>query len=556
MGKALLWLEFSAAVLLLHAMIAACIARFSRRTVRWLLYAFLCLPGLIGYGLLTAFVARWRFGFGAEHFPIEYVGLLAAAYLVGIVAIAWKGMRAPRSSAGPPAANWPRGKLALAAAVAIGLETTTFSNLDLAVKERITRSKLEAAALAQSVAPSRPADSENAGPLYLEAIHNFHDVPTKAFEAWQKLFGGESPFNPQDSTLRKYLNRHEADIKTLREAAKRPRCYFDREYGRPRIDILIPETQEMRLAALMLYLHARERAASGDLATAAQDISAQFGIARHVTEEPFLVSGLVAAAIHRVATRTLAEILESSNPTEQQLAAFEVPGELSFVRIVRRCMTFEEAMAVGGSVEMLADPLPGEAGYMFLSPIAKLKPQVGSAPSRWTAPLGMPLPLSPQIRVLLPLYRVFLLPHELLVLRDHFQEIRNASIPISEGRSGDFPRVRQAVEKVEREVESRRLGLLPLLVWPPFIGSVVFFQEADIRTDLARLVLAAARFRAKNGKYPGTLVALVPDYIQRIPLDSFDGKPIKLRREGKAWTVFSGGRSFEHDEPIELTLHE
>jgi hypothetical protein len=74
MGKALLWLEFSAAVLLLHATIAACIARLSRRTVRWLLYALLCWPGLIGYGLLTAFVARWRFGFGAEHFPIEYVG--------------------------------------------------------------------------------------------------------------------------------------------------------------------------------------------------------------------------------------------------------------------------------------------------------------------------------------------------------------------------------------------------------------------------------------------------------------------------------------------------
>jgi len=555
MGKAILWFEFSTAVLLVHATVAACIARLPRRGVRWFLYALLCLPGLIGFGLLTAFVARWRFGFDAEHFPFYYVGSMAAVYLAGIVVVAWKGMRAPRTSAGPPAANWPRGKLALAAAVAFVLQTTTFSNLDLSVKEQITRWKVEATGLAQTAAPSRPADSENAGPLYLEAIHNFSDISTKDFEARQKLFGEESPFNPKDSTLRNYLDRHEADIKALREAAKRPRCYFDREYGRPRIDILIPETQEIRLAALMLSLHARVRAASGDLATAAQDISAQFGIARHVTEEPFLVSGLTAAAIHRLATRTLTEILESTNPTEQQLAAFQVPGELSFVRIVRRCMTFEEAMAVGGSVEMLAEPLPGEGGDMFFYPTANLKHRVGPAPSRWPAPLGMPLPLSPQVRVLLPLYRVFLLPHELLVLRDHLQYVRNASIPISEGRPGDFPRVRQAAEKAEKEVESRRLGLLPLLVWPPLVGSVVAFQEADIRTDLARLVLAAARFRAKNGKYPGTLVALVPDFIQMIPLDPFDGNPIKLRREGKAWTVFSVGRNFD-DKPIELTLHE
>ena len=552
MEKTLLWFEFSAAVLLVHATIAACIARLSRRTVRWVLYTLLCLPGLVGFGLLTAFVARWRFGFGAVHFPIYYVALLAAVYLTGIAVVAWKGMRTPRGSVEPLAANWPRGKLAVAAAVAVVLQTTTFSNLDLAVRERITRWQLEAAALAQSVAPSRPADSENAAPLYLEAIHNLKADPANDFQAWLEPARGDSPLNLNDPVLRKFLTRHEADVKTLREAAGRPRCYFVREYGRPRVDIRLPETQDMRFVAVMLHLHARVRAADGDLKTAAQDISAMFALSRHVTEEPFLVSGLVAAAIHSITTRTLAEVLGSTRPTEEQLAAFQIPGDLSFGRLVRRCMIFEEAMAVGGSVEMLADPLPGEAEDVFAPATVVLTP--GASRRRWPDPLGMPLPLSPRIRVLLPQYRVFLLPHEVLALRNGFQDFRNSSLLLSDGLPGSYRRFRESVEMVQSEMQSKRAGLLPPLVWPGLWSFVVDFQVADTRTDLARLVLAAARYRAKNGKLPDRLGGLVPQYIPAVPIDAFSAQPIQLHIEKNAWTVSSAGTD-EAGKPIQLTLH-
>jgi hypothetical protein len=552
MEKTLLWFETSAAILLVQATIAACIARLSRRSIRWLLYVFLCLPGLGGFALLTAFVARWRFGFGAVHFPFYYVALLAVVYLTGIAVIGWKVMRTPRGSVEPPAANWPRGKLAVAAAVAVVLQSTTFSNLDLAVKERITRWQLEAAALAQSVAPSRPADAENAAPLYLEAIHNFKADPATDFPVWRQPAIGNTTLNLNDPVLRKFLTRHDADFKRLREAAGRPRCYFVHEYGRPRVDIRLPETQEMMFVAVMLYVDARVHAADGDLHTAAQDLSALFRLSRHVTEEPFLVSGLVAAAIHSVAARTLAQVLSSTSPTGEQLAAFEIPGDLSFGRLVRRCMIFEEAIAVGGSVEMLTDPLPGEAEDVFAPATVALGP--GGAPRRWPDPLGMPLPLSPRIRVLLPPYRVFLLPHEVLSLRNHFQDLRDASLLLSSGLPGSNRRFRESAEKLQNDMQSKSAGLLPPLVWPALWRFVVDFQVADTRTDLARLVLAAARYRAKNGKLPDSLGGLVPQDIAAVPIDAFSGQPIQLQIEKNAWTVSSSGTD-DAGKPVQLTLH-
>jgi hypothetical protein len=67
-------------------------------------------------------------------------------------------------------------------------------------------------------------------------------------------------------------------------------------------------------------------------------------------------------------------------------------------------------------------------------------------------------------------------------------------------------------------------------------------------------VLAAARFRAKNGNYPDTLAALVPQFMPFVPLDAFSEQPIQLKIGNDGWTVFSTGTD-EEGKRIELTLH-
>ena len=49
------------------------------------------------------------------------------------------------------------------------------------------------------------------------------------------------------------------------------------------------------------------------------------------------------------------------------------------------------------------------------------------------------------------------------------------------------------------------------------------------------------RYRAENGKYPEQFDDLVPDFIAYVPLDPFDGKPIRLKRADGKIVIYSIG---------------
>ena len=48
--------------------------------------------------------------------------------------------------------------------------------------------------------------------------------------------------------------------------------------------------------------------------------------------------------------------------------------------------------------------------------------------------------------------------------------------------------------------------------------------------DLARTALAIERYRLATGAVPSELDELVPEHLQEMPLDPFDGRPIRYRR--------------------------
>ena len=82
----------------------------------------------------------------------------------------WAGLRRDADAAVPRAATWPRGKLAAGLAVAIALHLMTFWNLDLAVRQRVETLRVEAGAIALSVAPVPVLDRDNAALLYEQAF--------------------------------------------------------------------------------------------------------------------------------------------------------------------------------------------------------------------------------------------------------------------------------------------------------------------------------------------------------------------------------------------------
>ena len=57
-----------------------------------------------------------------------------------------------------------------------------------------------------------------------------------------------------------------------------------------------------------------------------------------------------------------------------------------------------------------------------------------------------------------------------------------------------------------------------------------------------KVIIALQRYKTRTGAYPGTLEALVPEDLQRIPVDPFDGQNIKYRAPS-LW-VYSSGTNF------------
>lgn len=76
----------------------------------------------------------------------------------------------------------------------------------------------------------------------------------------------------------------------------------------------------------------------------------------------------------------------------------------------------------------------------------------------------------------------------------------------------------------------------------PAIGKVA---EACIRNQATMhcttVALAAERYRRDNGRWPATLEELVPTYLDRVPLDPFDGKPLRLGRFAEGIVIYSVG---------------
>jgi hypothetical protein len=67
--------------------------------------------------------------------------------------------------------------------------------------------------------------------------------------------------------------------------------------------------------------------------------------------------------------------------------------------------------------------------------------------------------------------------------------------------------------------------------------------ELDVRVrmhlDLARTALAAERYRLATGKLPQRLEDLTPQYLAQVPIDPFDGQPLRYRFQQPGYLLYS-----------------
>lgn len=189
---------------------------------------------------------------------------------------------------------------------------------------------------------------------------------------WQKI----PPEEIDLAQAKEFLTLHSFQSRELREAARRKHFDMDRrmeEVDDP-IGYLLPEIQTMRQLARVQSLRLRVALAEDRVDDAIEILQQQFAHARHLGDEPFLVSNLVGIAIGSIAWNDTIYLMERDDAPNLYWALATMPKPLVPLDqslMYERGFLYEQLRALR---EVDEEPKPVEYWNDFLD---RLTPQFG-----------------------------------------------------------------------------------------------------------------------------------------------------------------------------------
>lgn len=514
----LLWVEGLIASLLLVALAAACAARWSRP---WLGRGILLLAALVPGGLGAGATVYCLTILGDESdawMPVPTWLTFTLSWTLAFCLGTWLVMRAalrrPVPEAPPAAAAWPRLGLALVLAAAVLVQRTTFANLDLALKVQLANLRTEGGTLVIATLPPRVPDRDNAALVYekafplLPAVDKVPSPQREKLPGWQNLDPAKIDF--EDKDLLDFLKRLGPGLALLRQAAAMPDCWFESNDAYPQdpLGSFGGGVGNFRSGASYLALDALAHAAASDTRTALEDVAAMYGLARHLND-PAAVAFLVANSIEADAGRTLEAVFDLAPVRPEDPPRLTIEEGARVYPRMRRSLRFDEALNY--SVFGVYEPKGTMTWLRFLLLSPWFPPGVSDAP----------------------------LTH-LFVSRGDFIEYRRAMAEARRLASRPYYEVHDDLEAFKQVHSGRHQGVAMLglpAVGPLFVAAAV----ADARREVARTALALTAYRQKHGRFPERLDQLVPEFLRAVPVDPFDGQPLRLRRAGDNLLVYSIG---------------
>ncbi len=278
-------------------------------------------------------------------------------------------------------------------------------------------------------------------------------------------------------------------------------------------------------AAQVLRAQAVVAVAQTNTAVATEAMVGIFSAGRTIATEPLYISQLVAYAIDAIGIQTLQFALGATTFTESQL------------------MSLQWAVARSDDVESAARGLIGERAFF----ISSLADPVGSLSAvRSAPPSGIEEILSETI--VLPITRA-----TGFWQRDMRFGIDALTTNIAWARLPDPQRFHSATNSTAlAERAKRHYYILSGLLLPALekYASRDANHRAQVRTALVGV--AVERFRlAHEGKTPVDLRSLVPEYLDHVPVDPYDGRPLRYKPIKNGYLVYSIGPDAKDDGGIE-----
>lgn len=361
-------------------------------------------------------------------------------------------------------------------------------------------------------------------------------APGRAFAAWQQADVRGWNFTNSWDEFAASVEVNRPAVQLLHQVLDHPKLDFQLDYKKG-AQMLLPHLAPMRRSAQILDTSAIYELHVGDTAAATTNILTLLAIVQRDVRDELLISHLVRIAITTIAVSPTWELLQATNVTDVQLAAVQSSWQqLNFLKDAENAfeieritsdVTIERSRSSHEEFEKIFPPMTFGSSFGGSS----------SGSSGWADVLEN-FTASPRAAIGEAMWRSsWSYSAELHVLRDN--QVILESLRAMQTNQTQF-------YKTNYDAMSSRLSTLGYTnTGGAFFSALripdfrVYFRDGGLSSSIRRTLqietarrvvvtaIALKRFQLRHGVWPQTLNELTPEFIASVPIDPFDGKPLK-----------------------------
>ena len=315
------------------------------------------------------------------------------------------------------------------------------------------------------------------------------------------------------------LDKFRLELDQLREAAAvRPLCRFPIHYDyQPCWAILLPHLATMKTLTQLVHVRALAELEAGRPAEAFEDLSLGLRFSQCVKDEPILIDHLVRIAALAIDLQTIREGLLRHAWTDPQLAQIET--NLAALNLLA-----EHKGAIYGELAFQVEGLDYLRRQGWRSSPMDYMDTSGNSSST------MPTTLFPS---------GWYYQNALTVGRT-LNEYSLAAV--DERARRVFPEIIERGTLALSAMHANPYTFFARLLLPALAKPVERSARIQTYVDCARVACALERYRLAKGSLPETLGSLAPQFLEQIPNDVIDAKPLRYHRDPNGgYVVYSIG---------------
>jgi hypothetical protein len=304
-------------------------------------------------------------------------------------------------------------------------------------------------------------------------------------------------------------------LEELSAASRRPYCRFNIGYSEENTAaILLPHLALMKKLSQQYCLRACAELAAGQGGAALEDIRMGFYLAESLKDEPFLISGLVRVAIINITLQPVWEGLADRRWSDAQLQDLEKQlGKIDLLSGYATTIRGERACGNG-----ILDFLRNTRRIQDFSDNGSQMAPLNLMPSGWNY-------------------------QNELTMNRMYQELM---IPTVDGTKHRvyLDIATNADAKFNEQLAGRPFvyTVLVKMLFPAVTKSVQKYAYAQSCLDEAAAACALERYRLAKGRFPETLAAVSPQFIEKPPVDVVTGELLKYRlKDAGQFILYSVG---------------